>query len=375
MPTNLMVTCEKQLELDDLIKIAIDLKRLDPLLIIHFIDISELTGEKLIWPKGLFSQVLKVSNKFDRPYYKLGLVKKIVAVIYGSKKIYSYIKKNQVTDVLYGVSIIFFRIINFLPRKYRTFSYIRSIVCDDNLSRKKLPKFIRKLLNSINITKPYIADAIFCIDKVTTRYINNFYLNDKEKNIFEVGSIYAYDLFLKNNEKQSFYQKITNVCFLTSAFSWHGDVEASKNQILLLKTLYENIQCYNRNSSDSVRFFVKIHPRDPIDLYETLLQDKDISIIENLSDYQFNRATCFVSTLSTLSLELKIAGFKSVYLANDFFIRMYADWYHKNAEIPLNVSDINLVKSLLERSESKSIRSNEVDLPPQQLISKFIIGK
>jgi len=324
MSISLLVTCEKQQELDDLEKVIVELRKVDESISVFLVNLTHFTGEALVPSLEIFDEIISPKALFTKAYYKLGLFKKVITIFYGIKTLLSLIKKKHITHVLYGVSIVFFRGLSFIPlRKYKTFSYIRSTITSDNLKRQKLPNFIIRLLNSIWLTKTYTADYFFCMDDSTKEYIRGLYPESDEYKIQKIGSIYSYDLLmtraLRQDEIQEDERKTTNICFLSSAFSWHGDEQAGNEQLFIIEELLRKVQQFNLSTLGDLRMTIKLHPRDSIETYNDLIEEEGLEILSEMNIKGLDDSYCFISVLSTMSSELSMAGFKSLYVCNDFF--------------------------------------------------------
>ncbi len=376
MTINLLVICEKQQELDDLEKVVVELRKNNKHIFVCLVSLVSLTGEKLTPTPELFDQAITPSGLFNLAYYKLGLVRKIISILYGIGLLVFFSKRYNMTHILYGVPIVFFRALNFIPlRKYTTFSYVRSTVTMDDSHRKKRSSFVRKSLNAFRFTKSYIADYFFCIDDSTKEYIQGLYPDSDVNKIQNIGSIYSYNLLMSReselNKKQKNNQKVTKVCFLSSAFSWHGDPQSDNEQVSLLDEFCGKVRQFNLNTTSNLQVLLKLHPRDNIELYSHLIEQKKIKILHDIDVKVLDNSYCFVSVLSTLSYELAQAGFKSLYICNESLKSKYLEWYEKNSIIPLDVCDESLMKSV---SNAKVVKSASLieKKSPQKKLALFI---
>lgn len=377
MSKNILVICEKQQELNDLEKVVFELRKGCDFQKIYFVDFGKFTGEILNYNNNLFDHVFVPTGLFNSPYYKLDILKKIVTILYGIKSLTSLAKGYNITHILYGVPIVFFRALNFNPlRNYKTFSYVRSTVTDDNVKRKNLPVFLRKLLNFILWTKPYVADQFFCIDDSTKKYIKNMYPNCRASKVRNIGSIYSYSLLkereLNKIKKEASNLDVRNLCLISSAFYWHGDLEASNQQVLVFEDISRRVNEYNlQEVKNPLNLYIKLHPRDSVEYYSGLINQGGVEVIEGLNMAELDDSYCFVSILSTLSFELKIAGFQSVYVSNEFFRIKYNQWYEKNNIVPLDISEKNLIDSFIDvRDKNKTFLVNSQQ--PQELLAGFL---
>jgi len=372
MLINLLVICEKQQELDDLEEVVIELRKKNKNIVIYLVDFMSFTGETLTPTHELFDQVVIPRGLFNRAYYKLGLIKKVISILYGIGLLVSFSKRQNITHILYGVPIVFFRALNFIPlRKYKTFSYVRSTVTMDDSRRKRRSNIIRKILNVIGFTKPYVADYFFCIDDSTKEYIQGLYPDCEANKVQNIGSIYSYNLLVSRerelNEKQKGKQKVTKICFLSSAFSWHGDPQSDNEQVSLLEGLCEKVQQFNLSTSSHLKVLLKLHPRDSIELYRHLIMQRKVEVLHEIDVKYLDNSYCFVSVLSTLSYELAQAGFKSLYMSNNFLSSKYEGWYQKNSVIPLNVLDKDLIERVLNHKAVKPLSFVEMSAPQNKL--------
>ncbi len=371
---NLLVVCEKKQELDDLEKVVVELRNKNKHIFVCLVSLESLTGEKLTPTPELFDQTITPSSLFNQAYYRLGLVKKIISILYGIRLLVFFSRQYNITHILYGVPIVFFRALNFIPlRKYKTFSYVRSTVMMDDSHRKKRSRFVRKSLNAISFTKPYVADYFFCIDGSTKKYIQRLYPDCDANKIQNIGSIYSYNLLMSRerglNKKQENNQKITKVCFLSSAFSWHGDSQSDNEQVSLLDAFCEKVRQFNLNTSSNLQVLLKLHPRDNIELYSHLIEQKKVEILHEINVKVLDDSYCFVSVLSTLSYELAQAGFKSLYICNKSLKSKYLEWYQKNSIIPLDVCDESLMKNISSFKAVKPVLFMEKKSPQKKLAS------
>lgn len=378
MTINLLIACEKQQELDDLEKVVIELKNTNFDIHVYLVDFSNFTGENLKVKINLFNEIKTPNSLFNKSYFKLNLFKKIVTILYGVLILFKITRSYKITHFLYGIPIVFFRALNLIHfKKYKTFSYVRSTVVADNAQRLKLPKLIRNTLNYFKITKPYLADKFFCIDDSTTEYINKLFNSGNSDKAIKVGSIYSYNLRMERNLRE--YQlienskELKNICFLTSAFSWHNNLLASKEQVFLLNSLSKKIQKFNEKTSKKIKLLIKVHPRDFIESYKNLIENSIAIEFTELNIAELDDSYCFFSALSTMSYELDIAGFKSLYLCNNFFEHEYAEWYYKNGVKPLHVENQKLIESIFY-IKSPVISFIDEDISPQKKISSYIIN-
>lgn len=287
-------------------------------------------------------------------------------------------RKFKVTHVLHGVPIVFVRALSFDPfRKYKTFSYIRSTIVSDNSRRRHLPAILRKFFNAFPMTKAYVADYFFCIDDSTKKYIDSFYSHCSGSRVRNIGSIYSYNIFMKKSllrhSSQKGRQEVENVCFLSSAFAWHGDMQASDEQVKMLGELLKKIQLFNLRANKTLRLILKLHPRDSVEPYRSLIEQDGLTVIDELNIEELDDSYCFVSVLSTLSYELSMAGFRSLYLCNDFFMNKYEEWYEKNNIVPLSVFDKSAIEEI---SNSVIIEQFPIlgESSPQKLLAFHLLN-
>lgn len=352
MQINLFVVCEKQQELTDLEKVVAELKNSKNDTTACLVDFSEFTGEKLQISSELFDEIKHPKAAFTTRYYNLSFVKKIITIFYGILILSSYARQYKITHFMYGIPIVFFRAMNFIPfRQYKTYSYVRSTVVADDVKRQKWPLYIRRILNNFNLTKPYISDKFFCIDDATAKYINSFYADQPSNKAINIGSIYSQNLRKERSilQKKSTADnsKLKNIYFITSAFAWHGDLEAGSQQIILINELRRKIKLYNEKSLTTIRLFIKTHPRDNAENYASLLKHEDVILLNELDTSKIDESYCFISVLSTLSSELKSAGYRSIYLCDEFFKEKYKEWYHNNCIEPFDLKNKNLIENIV----------------------------
>jgi len=370
MSVHLLVTCEKQQELDDLEKVAYELKQEDKDIIITFVNMGIFTGEEMHVSTLLFNNVTTPLPLFKGAYYKLGIIKKMITVVYGISLLLNICIKSGVTHIVYGVPIVFFRAINFVPfRKFRTYSYIRSNIAINNVSERKISSFLAKFF------KKYVADHFFCIDDVTNKFINNLYPACRGNKSLNIGSIYSYSLFMQNKTQgQQSSQEVQNICFLTSAFSWHGDADAGFEQVLLAELLLKTIQEFNSNYSKKINFYIKLHPRDNIGSYISLLEQDGCYVFESSQLEAADQSYCFLSILSTMSFELAISGYKSLYVCSDFFKTKYDEWYRNNKVLPMDLLDDELINKIIKSEPSTQYQFVD-KYSPQKKLALFLLDR
>jgi hypothetical protein len=215
----------------------------------------------------------------------------------------------------------------------------------------------------VSVFKPCAADFLLCIDEASSAFIKNEYYKNSKANIKTIGSISSYNfkkIGLMSNGASNFGIKEKNtVCFITSAFDWHGNGAGDKLQSDILRKLLLLA------SKEMFDLQIKVHPRDQAEKYLKLYPS---AVIVNNKNF-LSVETIYVSMLSTLSLELHSAGYRSLFVCDNQSYKTFENWYKCNSVMPVNIHCDEFIDTL---NASKFSRMEDKIINPAEIAASII---
>jgi hypothetical protein len=98
-----------------------------------------------------------------------------------------------------------------------------------------------------------------------------------------------------------------------------------------------------------------------------------VEIMNELELDVLDDSYCFLSVLSTLSCELEMAGYKSLYICNSFLRSKYTKWYEDNKVIPFDVLATDLITEIVHAPAARSLSTDGGEPSPQKLLADYLI--
>lgn len=331
MTKRIIVSCENEQELQDLISVVSCLKSLTPTKT-YYIDIINIAGGETTTALEClpFDTIIRPNHKILFWYKSPSKIKKIIGVIALSIYFQRISNKTQAKSIITGVPLVFFRSLTFRRnRTIKLFSIIRSIILISNRNTS-LSSYIYWFIKKLNLRRgvenffiDYNADHLFCIGQSTKDFLIHRGINPKKITIS--GSLYCQrlsNLFYKTKTPAISNKK--TIVFFTAAFLWHGDNKSHPYQLDLIKEIQQLIVEYNSNNKENIiiEFVLRKHPRDL----------SDYNSVESTSEKEYfftnyPQDTLYLSVISTLSLELSSIGLNCLFISSPYFQNKYNEWY------------------------------------------------
>jgi hypothetical protein len=366
---SIIVSCENDQELKDIETI---LSCLEGDVDLYRYDLSNVYGDT-----NKLKSIIKYKKTILAPailgdgFRNRGGVFKFLIALSVSIHLLYFARKTKASYIFVGVPLVFFRLARIMSfSKLKTISLIRSLIVESKstVSLSSQSFWVAKKIFGdsmlLKLFSDYYADLIFVSGDVSAKFIES---RGVPKDCIEsVGSISVDTM----NEELSFCDSTIvsseeNIVFITSAFSWHGQIEAQKAQYDLINKIKRDVEKYNVENYTDLKLVVCVHPRDDARMYENL--GTEVLIEANDSNFLCRyRNSLFLSILSTLSFELRYSGFHSYLISNDFFKKKYSKWY-KNVDAE-PITDMHVfLKEYFSLDKIREIKSFE--LPIEKVFS------
>lgn len=267
---------ENAKELDDFFTILNNLNLILPIkvYVIYLADIYKDKNQDNLFDKINFEyEIFRVKNPYNKSFRKYSLIEKIKLVKQNIKSMFDFIKKCKI--FLCGTQVVFQRVLyckikkNKLPIKI--ISYHRHLLFSNPINEKYSKilhnKIIYKLLSILNLDGLLIKVKLvgFADKYLVLGGVNKFYLMHNgidENDIISVGSLELDEKIILNNNLEKLSPKI---CYITTAFEHHGQLDNEKYQ----KQKIENL-LYHCQKQNIIDITIRIHPRENFEKYELL---------------------------------------------------------------------------------------------------------
>lgn len=330
-----LFSCENDQEYSDLSEIMREIKKKGDVEILYF----NLGTVPVAIPEG--------NDDFTNEYmavrlFKIGLkelppVKKFILSLVNAVKINFICFFNKVDSVVIGVPLLTFRLARLLSfRRVRYISYIRGVIAQStektSLSSHVFLKY--QWLGRINWVRSWISDyysnVVICIGESTKRFLITRFV--PEDNIKVIGSIYCDS---RRGEIPLPSAKAKTIVFVSSAFEWHGDLDAHKAQTSFILRIKQHLEEYHK--VNDYNFIIRIHPRESLQVYRregSLLSRVDCRGLDPIKAYPKN--TLFISPVSSLIFELNYLGRQSRIVSDKFFTGYSKTWVEAIGIKPVN---------------------------------------
>ncbi|MDC6387794.1 hypothetical protein PP182_03825 [Maribacter sp. PR1] len=317
--------------------------------------------QNLEYPKEI--KTLPFSNqKLSKSFYNISLFKRI-EVIYQLRKPIKDITANYDSFVFGNDGAIQRQFIYYANKQNKTCSMILDglinppiafnfsdvfLKSNNKLSdfkeyfSKRLVLFISKTFAKTALS-PYLPSTIACgnlnhvytIGKFSSDEIKKYTL--KKVKVFNTG-LPRMITYFKEKDKSFIPKYPKSVCFITSAYKWHGMFSYHEFQIkdilLINKCLKEMYP------SERVPLYIKLHPREQEEDYKQFQNIKDVKIVKNepfintIDNYGIllsNLSTCIVEGLNygvqvvSLMINFPFWKVKNGFLKNDHIVKIFSE--------------------------------------------------
>lgn len=290
-----------------------------------------------------YSKVYNSVNKYNQPFKYMSFHKKLNVLFKNMILLNNIIKKEKIDIMITGVPLSFFRYVRILTNKKLIYiSYLRSLIIDNGISYSisgRISTIMKNIpiLNKSNLFNNWYCDYVFTIGQLN----KDFLLKQKveEHKILLSGSLLL-DRY-RNNIISNTEIKNKEIVLLTTAFLWHNNVEADRDQIAFT---HKFITYFFEKLSDRFKLSLKIHPRDNIDNYNKIIDKYNIKIENrNINEFMLSCTSnkILISSVSSLNLEWQYLGGPTIYYTTPYIYKKYYNFYSRlNIEPFFNIDDI-----------------------------------
>lgn len=269
--------------------------------------------------------IIKGENKFELSFKQLSFFKKLYITFVNTFNILKIFKTYNIDMMITGVPLVFFRYASFLNQKIFNIAYMRALIIGHSIDHSfsnRLDRKIKKIpfLKNIPIFDSWYSDLLVTVSDVNCKYYLDRGMNPKKIKIS--GSL------LLDNIKDKIIPNESDdleIIFLTYAAAYHDNKEAHIEQLSVIKKiiLLQKIYAFN--------FTIRVHPRDDINDYFSLVQNHETVRIDTTHIEEFlkscSRNKIVISAFSTLNFEWNYMGGNGYFYTTEELYKTYGNFY------------------------------------------------
>ncbi|WP_378186036.1 hypothetical protein ACE939_13070 [Aquimarina sp. W85] len=230
---------------------------------------------------------------------------------------------------------------------YKTFSKNLSIM----FSGKKWNPFLPSIIGSSKVSE------IYTIGEHSKSVLESY--KNKQTTIYSYGLPRMSNHFHKE-EDESLEMINNSICFITSAYKWHGLSYYDANQHKDIRLIISIIS--KLSPSNIIKLYIKLHPRESIEDYEIYKAHKNVCLVVNESmSESFKKYNLFLSNMSTAIVEGNIRGIIVHSMMLNFPYWKFKESFlgHENIQKIFKVEDLEkVIKDTIFKNKIKIPNSN-----------------
>lgn len=293
-----------------------------------YVDTSEIYHQKLVIES---KNVVKIDicKWPERSFYSLNTLDRIKCII----NLRSFIKKLAETFDLFvfGNDGAIQRLLNYYAKKKNkpTVVVLDGMISNYSYSLKDV--FLYSKDNRLKDFKDYFKYninkniSVFLAGSVLSPYFPSIIGSSNVDRIYTIGkhSKFVLDRYRHRKTKvlsfglprmanyfigeESQIRQKNSICYITSAFKWHGKYNYDKYQHQDIQLILKALNELNAN----MKVYIKIHPREDKTDYEKYEKFHNVEIVENEAmEKSLDKYNIFFSNISTAIMEGAIMGIK-----------------------------------------------------------------
>ncbi|MEX0312833.1 MAG: hypothetical protein AB3N18_01550 [Allomuricauda sp.] len=348
----------------------------------HYLDTNPVFFQDLTYPKNIKVISAFRKNLLSKSFYNISYIRR-AGLIFGLKDLASEIVEDYDLIVIGNDGSVQRQLVYYAKKKNKPCAMILDglisapVLFDfgdvwkksDNKPqdaiaclKKKTILFTSKLFSRTAIS-PYLPsiigcgdlDHIYTIGKYSKDEISKYAL--KSTKVFNTG-LPRMSVYFKEKEVSFLPKKPKSVCFITSAYKWHGLSSYHNyqiNDILLIKKCLDEI-----STNESIPFYIKLHPRERVEDYIQFKKTEGLFLVENESFTDtMNNYRVLLSNLSTCIIEGLNNGIEVASLMINFPYWKVKKGFLKSSNIVKLFHEKDLKRYLSEQLEHPSVLYKE----------------